>query len=176
MAWIETGEERGNLAHILASHSANQPVLRGHLALYRAIMFGESPLSRSEREAVAVAVSAVNNCHYCTVHHSDALREASGDPSLAQTVIEGRFEALGARLAAMCRYAVALSRDPRHTDESMLTPMREAGLSPREIIDVNQVVAYYNYVNRVAQGLGVELEPTWPDDVRTARDYHLGQP
>lgn len=64
MAWVETGDEQGDLDHILRSHSANRPVLRAHLSLYRAIMFGESPLSRTEREAVAVAVSAVNNCHY----------------------------------------------------------------------------------------------------------------
>lgn len=64
MAWVETGDEQPNLAHILASHSANRDVLRGHLALYRAVMFGASPLSRTEREAVAVAVSAANNCHY----------------------------------------------------------------------------------------------------------------
>jgi alkylhydroperoxidase family enzyme len=39
-------------------------VLRGHLQLYRAVMFGASGLSRTEREAIAVAVSAVNDCHY----------------------------------------------------------------------------------------------------------------
>ena len=63
-AWIETGAEPDSLDHILRSHSANRAALRGHLALYRAVMFGESPLSRSEREAVAVAVSAANDCHY----------------------------------------------------------------------------------------------------------------
>lgn len=64
MTWVETGDEQRDLDHILRSHSANGPVLRAHLSLYRAIMFGESPLSRTEREAMAVAVSAVNNCHY----------------------------------------------------------------------------------------------------------------
>lgn len=64
MTWVETGDEQHNLDHILRSHSANRPVMRAHVTLYRAIMFGESPLSRAEREAVAVAVSAVNNCHY----------------------------------------------------------------------------------------------------------------
>lgn len=64
MSWVQTGDEQGGLAHILRSHSGNRPVMRAHLGLYRAIMFGESPLSRVEREAVAVAVSAVNDCHY----------------------------------------------------------------------------------------------------------------
>jgi alkylhydroperoxidase family enzyme len=41
-----------------------------------------------------------------------------------------------------------------------LAPMRAAGMTDAEILDVNQVVAYFAYVNRVADGLGVPLEPT----------------
>jgi alkylhydroperoxidase family enzyme len=62
MAWVATGDEQEDLPNILKSHSANRAVLRGHLALYRAIMFGDSGLSRSERESVAVAVSQANDC------------------------------------------------------------------------------------------------------------------
>lgn len=64
MAWVAHGAEGDALPHILASHSLNPEALRGHLALYRAVMFGASPLSRAEREAIAVAVSAANDCHY----------------------------------------------------------------------------------------------------------------
>lgn len=64
MTWVSTGDEQAGLPHILQSHSANRDVLRGHLQLYRAVMFGPSGLSRTEREAMAVAVSAVNDCHY----------------------------------------------------------------------------------------------------------------
>jgi alkylhydroperoxidase family enzyme len=63
MTWVSTGEEQADLPHILQSHSANREVLRGHLQLYRAVMFGPSGLTRVEREAMAVAVSAVNDCH-----------------------------------------------------------------------------------------------------------------
>ncbi len=64
MAWVEKDPDAESQAHILASHSLNTPAMGAHVALYRAIMFGESPLSRAEREAIAVAVSAVNDCHY----------------------------------------------------------------------------------------------------------------
>ncbi|MDP9068445.1 MAG: carboxymuconolactone decarboxylase family protein [Actinomycetota bacterium] len=63
MAWIGYGPQGDSLPHILASHSLNPKALQGHLALYRAVMFGDSPLSRAEREAMAVAVSAANDCH-----------------------------------------------------------------------------------------------------------------
>jgi len=59
-----TGDEQPDLPNILASHSANREVLRGHLALYRAVMFGASGLSRAEREALAVTVSRINDCCY----------------------------------------------------------------------------------------------------------------
>ncbi len=64
MTWVSTGDEQPDLEHVLRSHSANREALRAHLQLYRAVMFGPSGLTRVEREAMAVAVSAVNDCHY----------------------------------------------------------------------------------------------------------------
>lgn len=62
MTWVRT--TRDDLPNILASHSLNDAALRAHVGLYRTIMFGPSGLSRLEREAVAVAVSSANECHY----------------------------------------------------------------------------------------------------------------
>jgi alkylhydroperoxidase family enzyme len=51
--------------------------------------------------------------------------------------------------------------------------LRAAGLSDRDIVDANQVTAYFNYVNRVADGLGVELEDEWPPEARRPRTYAI---
>ena len=64
MTWVQTSPETAQSANILASHSLNADALRAHHRLYRTIMYGESPLSRAEREAMAVAVSATTDCHY----------------------------------------------------------------------------------------------------------------
>ncbi len=64
MSWVKQAVGAESLPNILASHSLNAAALEAHERLYRTIMFGESPLTRSEREAIAVAVSAVNDCHY----------------------------------------------------------------------------------------------------------------
>ena len=53
-----------NADNILAIHSLNPESLQGHYALYRTLMYGPSPLSRAERETLAVAVSVRNECHY----------------------------------------------------------------------------------------------------------------
>jgi alkylhydroperoxidase family enzyme len=65
-----------------------------------------------------------------------------------------------------------LTKTPSEVAPADLAPLREHGLDDRAIVDLNQVVAYFNYVNRVAEGLGVELEARWPEDVRRHRDYH----
>jgi uncharacterized peroxidase-related enzyme len=81
-AWIEVvpeGEAQGELKalyeqewdsegqgvdNILAVHSLNPSTLRAHADLYHTVMHAHSPLSRSEREMVAVVVSSLNKCHY----------------------------------------------------------------------------------------------------------------
>lgn len=55
---------RGEVANILQIHSLRPDVLKAHLDLYRSLMFGKSDLTRRERETIAVAVSALNRCHY----------------------------------------------------------------------------------------------------------------
>ena len=62
--WVKQAENAESLDNVLACHSLNSKALQAHLVLYRTIMFGDSPLTRSEREALAVVVSAVNDCHY----------------------------------------------------------------------------------------------------------------
>jgi alkylhydroperoxidase family enzyme len=54
----------GTVANILRVHGIEPDVGRAHLALYKTIMFGVSKVTGLEREAIAVAVSAANKCHY----------------------------------------------------------------------------------------------------------------
>lgn len=81
MAWIEIiseNEAEGDLAeqysqltepwggvdNILKIHSLNPESLRAHVLLYRTLMYGQSPLTRPQREMIAVVVSAANQCQY----------------------------------------------------------------------------------------------------------------
>lgn len=64
MTWVRIDPTAAAQANIVSSHSLNPGAVQAHLGLYRAIMFGESHLTRAERETIAVVVSAVNDCHY----------------------------------------------------------------------------------------------------------------
>lgn len=74
-------------------------------------------------------------------------------------------------MAALCRYALQLTNTPSEVERADLEPLYEHGLDDRAIVDLNQVVAYFNYVNRIAEGLGVELEVRWPEEVHRRREY-----
>jgi len=105
------------------------------------------------------------------VHHSQALTEETGSAGLAEAVASGRTGALDRRMAALCAYARKLTRIPAAVAEADIAALREVGLDDRAIVDANQVVAYFNYVNRITEGLGVELEERWPAAVRARRRY-----
>lgn len=109
------------------------------------------------------------------VQHGAALTRESGDAALAEAVASGRFASLPERMRALCGYALKLTLEPWNVGEEDLSPLRAEGLSDRDIVDANQVVAYFNYVNRVADGLGVELEPQWPESIRRKRTYPFGR-
>lgn len=61
---------------------------------------------------------------------------------------------------AMLTYAVKLTDAPERMRREDVTALRDVGFSDRDVLDIAEVVAYYAYVNRIADGLGVTLE-TW---------------
>jgi len=64
----------------------------------------------------------------------------------------------------MLDYAVKLTRDPGAMAPCDTEALQAAGFGDRAILDICQIVSYYNYVNRLADGLGVELEEGWEDE------------
>jgi uncharacterized peroxidase-related enzyme len=124
------------------------------------VMTGTPTLRKVEREMIALVVSVINDCHYWVTHHRRGLRRLLKDDGLARR-IEEDYETAGLdpRRLAMLRYADKLTRTPGSMRRSDLEPLGEAGFSDADILQIAEVTAYYAYVNRVADGLGVELEP-----------------
>ncbi len=154
--YAELLEKRGKVANILKVHSLNPNAMASHLDLYMSIMFGKSGLSRAEREAIAVVVSATNDCEYCVNHHSEALRRYIKDDDVLQTLASADgLEVLEPRLGNIVLHAEKLTSAPSAMTKSDLDPLRAEGLTDQDILDITLVVAYFNFVNRVALGLGV---------------------
>ena len=73
----------------------------------------------------------------------------------------------------MLRYSVKLTRHPWAMEAQDVDELRSHGFDDRGILDICQVVSYYNYVNRLADGVGVELEPSWEERELTATRQEL---
>ncbi|NND58887.1 MAG: peroxidase-related enzyme [Gammaproteobacteria bacterium] len=149
---------RGKLSNIMQVHSLNPRAMQKHLELYMHLLFGKSKLSRGEREGIAVVVSATNNCAYCVSHHAEALARYENDEAGINQLIAGlRYLDGDDRNARIMRYASKLTATPSAVSEKDIQQLRQVGLGDDEILDVNLVTAYFNFVNRIALGLGVEF-------------------
>ena len=156
--YAELVKKRGKVSNILKVHSLNPDALGDHLDLYMTLMFGKSGLSRTEREAIAVVVSATNECAYCVNHHAEALRRyVQDEETLDMLMSADGLETLEPRLSNIVRHAEKLTSAPDAMTESDLGELRAVGLSDRDILDLSLIVAYFNFVNRIALGLGVSF-------------------
>lgn len=156
--YAELLKQRGKISNILKVHSLNPAAMEDHLGLYMTLMFGKSGLSRLEREAVAVVVSASNECAYCVRHHAETLRNYLDDEETLKLLMAADgLETLEPRLSNIVRHAEKLTDVPGAMTESDLGELRAVGLSDKDILDLTLIVGYFNFVNRIAVGLGVEF-------------------
>ena len=175
MAWIDTitpddadgdlaalyddiADARGGVANVLQAHSLNPDALRDHVELYQTLLFGASNLSRAEREALAVVVSAANDCPYCVRHHAEALAAYWDDARVDQLADDyTALDALSPKLRAACDFAVRLTTAPSEPTEADVERLREAGWTDRDVLDIALITSYFNFVNRLTNGLGVAV-------------------
>lgn len=154
----EIRRARGKVANIMKIHSLLPETMRKHLELYMATMFAPGGLRREQRELIATVVSAVNGCAYCTRHHAEALNFYWKDEEKLRKLIEDhRRVELAPKDRAMVEYAAKLTRSPSAVAEQDVQTLREAGFADEEILQINLIASYFNFVNRVALGLGVEF-------------------
>jgi len=159
------GDPFEGVDNILKIHSLNPESLWHHYDLYKQLMTGKSGLSRMQREMIAVVVSKANDCYYCLTHHRESLFQLTKNETLCDTVASDYRNAdVAEKDVALMSFAESLTRQPGDMGHSDVKALREAGFRDGDILDIVQVTAYYNFVNRMAQGLGVELEPRWNAD------------
>jgi len=152
----------GQIDNILLVHSLRPHGLEGHLALYKAALHhAGNTVARSILETVGIAVSLANGCTYCVDHHTAGLGRVLGDADRAAAIRRaleaGRAEqALEEKAQAAVRYALKLTQSPGEMRQSDIDPLRAAGFEDGEILEINQVAAYFAYANRTVLGLGVD--------------------
>ena len=153
----------GTVDNVLRVHSLRPDTMRAHMALYRAVLHDDrSSLPTSLLELIGTYVSILNGCSYSFANHWANARHLM-DPTrdfeeMEQALMSQRPEvAFSGTEAALLRYAEKLTCRPAEMAESDITTLRHAGLDDAEILEANQVIGYFNYVNRSINGLGVGL-------------------
>lgn len=148
---------RGKMSNIMRAQSLNPASMRAHIELYVTLMFRRSSLRRPDCEMLATVVSSLNGCHYCIVHHAQALQFYWKDRDRVDRLVRDyRTAELTDEQLAMAEYARKLTANPSAVTEPDIDALRAVGFSDRQILDANLIVSYFNFVNRIAEGLGVE--------------------
>ena len=152
-------KDRGHIANIFLAQGLEPEVLEHHLDIYVNLMIKPGPLSREEREMIAVIVSAANRSAYGAIHHSEALETVEKDPSALYNLLkEFTSKHESKREKALLAYAAKLTLDPKDITRDDIKDLKDAGLTDEEILRANLIASYFNFSNRIALGLGVELE------------------
>ena len=160
------GGSKNKVDNIIRIHSKNPLSMKHHFELYAHLMRGPSPLTRIQREMIAIVVSACNDCFYWINHHGAGLRKLVDDEDLPKALVKNYKVAILSRQdRAMLDYAAKLTVTPADVEERDVVHLKELGFDDTGVLDICQVTAYYNYVNRLADGLGVELEQEWKGEL-----------
>ena len=155
----------GNVDNIMMSHSLRPHSMEGHMALYKNVLHHSgNTVPKWFLEVLGVWVSSLNGCAYCVEHHFAGLSRLLNDDARANAIrsaIEARDPGAApldaAQLAAM-GYARALTERPADMAEADVATLCDAGFDDGQILEINQVVAYFAYANRTVLGLGCSTE------------------
>ena len=154
----------GTVDNVMRVHSLRPNTMRGHVLLYRAALHDETnTIPLWLQETIGSYVSMLNDCGYSLANHwanachliGDEERAARIEAALRKRRPEDVFA--GAELAFL-QYAEKLTLGPGKMVEADVQAMRDAGIDDGQILEANQIIGYFNYVNRCLNGLGVSTD------------------
>ncbi|MCF8153033.1 MAG: peroxidase-related enzyme [Rhodoferax sp.] len=163
-AYEKVKTPHGTVDNVMKAHSLRPHTMEGHVALYRSVLHSsDNTLPFVFLEVVASYVSMLNSCDYSLKHHFANARRLMADPDRAEAVrlalLQGQPERVfsGKELALLV-YAGKLTRDVAKMVKNDFDALHAAGCDDGQILEVNQVCAYFNYSNRLLNGLGVTTQ------------------
>lgn len=166
-----------NVDNVLLIHSLRPHSLVGHMTLYKNVLHNSNnTLPKWYLESIGVYVSHLNKCNYCVEHHLTGLRRLLNDDAKTDRFLEAvkndtLEEHFDNRFFSGLEYAKKLTLEMSNIQEQDVNNLKTSGFTEGEILEINQVASYFNYVNRTVIGLGVNtmgdvlgLSPNNSDD------------
>lgn len=154
----------GTVDNVMRVHSLRPNTMKGHVVLYRAALHDDAnTIPMWFQETVSSYVSILNDCPYSLANHwnnarhliADEVRADQIEAALTSHSPQDAFE--DAELAIL-QYAEKLTLSPGQMVEADVQAMRDFGVDDGQILEANQIIGYFNYVNRCLNGLGVTTD------------------
>lgn len=154
----------GTVDNVMRVHSLRPSTMVGHVKLYRSVLHDSANrLPAWLQETVGSYVSFLNSCDYSYANHWKNAAHLLDDETRAESIEEafrsGNLASAfsGSDLAVM-EYAAKLTLRPAEMVQADVQSLRDADLDDGLILEVNQIVGYFSYANRLLNGLGVTTD------------------
>ncbi len=150
--------------NVLRVHSLRPSTMKGHMVLYKSVLHdAKNTIPKWFQEIISSYVSILNNCTYSIENHWKNACHLIGNKkktdkienALKQKKPENVFDK---KYSAILSYAEKLTISPNKMNKSDFEKLKKTGLTDGEILEANQIICYFNYVNRSINGLGVTTE------------------
>jgi uncharacterized peroxidase-related enzyme len=148
------------------------PLIQFHEVLLR----GSSPLTAAERELIAAYVSGLNGCRYCHGVHTATAELMGVESGLLPRIVEDvTLDGVSAKLRPVLSFARKLTLSPASVTEGDAEAVLAAGWDDTALYHAVAVTALFNFMNRLVEGLGIELDPSYvgPASQRLAGSGYL---
>jgi len=151
----------GTVDNVMRVHSLRPNTMRGHVILYRAALHDDTnTLPTWLQETISSYVSILNDCPYSLANHWKNAAHLIGDKDRADSIEKALHarqpdSVFDGRELALMRYTEKLTLHPGRMVKEDVDALKAAGLDDGEILEANQIIGYFNYVNRLLNGLGV---------------------
>ena len=150
-----------NVDNIMMMHSLRPHSMEGHMAIYKYVLHHrDNTIDKWFLETLGVWVSTLNKCDYCVEHHFAGLKRLLNDEAKANQIRSAidtnniENAPLENRQKTAMEYARKLTNNPGSVREENIEKLRADGFTDGEILEINQVCAYFSYANRTVLGLG----------------------
>ena len=154
----------GTVDNVMRVHSLRPSTMKGHIVLYKSVLHDETnTIPKWFQETISSYVSILNNCAYSLDNHwknashliddnekSDAIKKAL-DNKKPEEVFTGKE-------LAILKYSEKLTINPSEMRKEDIQELKKNNVTDGEILEANQIICYFNYVNRTINGLGVTTE------------------
>ena len=150
--------------NVLRVHSLRPSTMIGHMTLYKSVLHDEkNTIPKWFQETISSYVSVLNKCDYSFQNHWRNACHLINDKDKSDKILlslnerkpENQFKD---KELALLVYAEKLTLNPSKMNKLDFEKLKEVNVSDEEILEANQIICYFNYVNRSINGLGVTTE------------------